>query len=163
MRKTSQELQEIMRQHNVSRIWSWSKWNCFHNSPYEYYLKYIKHIQEDRATSIYTTTGGIAHSILEKFYTKELVYDKMLEDFEDGWITAFDIAGLKFDRNNDEHNDKIAEKYHDCLAHFFANHTVIPYKTAIEQFMLADIGGNLFQGYIDCCFKDNEDNYLKDS
>ena len=159
MRKTSQELQEIMRQHNVSRIWSWSKWNCFHNSPYEYYLKYIKHIQEDRATSIYTTTGGIAHSILEKFYTKELVYDKMLEDFEDGWITAFDIAGLKFDRNNDEHNDKIAEKYHDCLAHFFVNHTVIPYKTAIEQFMLADIGGNLFQGYIDCCFKDNEDNY----
>lgn len=159
MRKTSQELQEIMRQNGVARIWSWSKWNCFHNSPFEYYLKYIKHVPEDRATSIYTTTGGLAHDILERFYTKQLPYDQMLENFEDGWITAFDIAGLKFDRNDEAHNDKIAEKYYDCLAHFFSNHTVIPYKVAIEQFITAMIGDNLFQGYIDCCFKDNNNYY----
>ena len=26
----------------------WSKFNAYHTSPYEYYLKYIKHVPEDR-------------------------------------------------------------------------------------------------------------------
>ena len=39
MRKTSEELQQIMKKENVSRIWSWSRFNSFHNSPYEYYLR----------------------------------------------------------------------------------------------------------------------------
>ena len=41
------------------------------------YLKYIKRAKEDRANSIYVTTGGLAHNILEKFYTNEIPYEKM--------------------------------------------------------------------------------------
>ena len=158
MRKTWEELKQIMKAVGVSRIWSWSKVNCFKISWYEYYLKYIAKAEEDRANSIYTTTGGLVHGILENFYTGKIEFDQMNEDFEDGWVTAFDVAQLKFDRNNEEHNVKIANKYYDDLKHFFANHTPIKNKVAIEQFIKTMIGGNLFQGYIDACFKDNDGN-----
>lgn len=157
-RLTSEELQELMKKEGVSRIWSWSKWNCFHTSPYEYFLKYIQHAKEDRTDCIYTTTGGIAHDILERFYSGELSYENMVDDFDDGWVTAFEIADMKFDRNSPEKNDKISQKYYENLRHFFANHKVLENKPMIEQFVKAKIGDNLFQGYIDVCFKDDEGN-----
>ena len=77
-RLTSEQLQEFMKKEGVNKLWSWSKINCFHTSPYEYYLKYIKKAKEDRADSIYVTTGGLAHNILEKFYTDEITFDKIM-------------------------------------------------------------------------------------
>lgn len=158
-RLTSEELQTLMKNEGVSRIWSWSKWNCFHISPYEYFLKYILHKKEDRTDCIYTTTGGIAHDIMERRYTGKLPYEQMIDDFEDGWVTAFNIAEMKFDRNSPEKNDKISQKYYENLKHFFMNHTPLKYKPVIEQFVKAKIGDNLFQGYIDVCFKDDEGNF----
>lgn len=158
-RLTSEELQTLMKNEGVSRIWSWSKWNCFHTSPYEYFLKYILHKKEDRTDCIYTTTGGIAHDIMERRYTGKLSYEQMIDDFEDGWVTAFNIAEMKFDRNSPEKNDKISQKYYENLRHFFMNHTPLKYKPVIEQFVKAKIGDNLFQGYIDVCFKDDEGNF----
>lgn len=157
-RLTSEQLQTLMKRENVDRIWSWSKINCFHTSPYEYYLKYIKRAKEDRANSIYVTTGGLAHDILEKYYTNQIPYGEMLEQFEDGWTVAVDIAGLKFDRNDENKNASIKDKYYENLIHFFRNHSVMKYKPIIEQFVKVKIDGNLFQGYIDCCFKDEEGN-----
>jgi len=158
-RLTSEELQTLMKNEGVSRIWSWSKWNCFHTSPYEYFLKYILHKKEDRTDCIYTTTGGIAHDIMERRYTGKLPYEQMIDDFEDGWVTAFNIAEMKFDRNSPEKNDKISQKYYENLKHFFMNHTPLKHKPVIEQFVKAKIGDNLFQGYIDVCFKDDEGNF----
>lgn len=157
-RLTSEQLQALMKKENVNRIWSWSKINCFHTSPYEYYLKYIKKVQEDRANSIYTTTGSLAHDILEKFYTNQIEYDEMLDQFEDGWTVAVDIADLKFDRTDEVKNAKIKDKYYENLVHFFGNHAVLKNKPVIEQFVKVKINGNLFQGYIDCAFKDDEGN-----
>lgn len=155
-RLTSEQLQALMKKEGVDRIWSWSKINCFHTSPYEYYLKYIKKAKEDRADSIYTTTGGLAHNILEKFYTNEIPYEKMIDEFEDGWIVAAEIADLKFDRADEERNGKIKDKYYENLVHFFNNHTVLKNKPVIEQFVKVKVGENLFQGYIDLTFKDDE-------
>lgn len=155
-RLTSEQLQALMKKEGVDRIWSWSKINCFHTSPYEYYLKHIKRVKEDRANSIYVTTGGIAHDILEKFYTDQITHGQMVELFEDGWTVAAEIADLKFDRSDEERNDKIKEKYYWNLIHFFMNHTKLEYKPIIEQFVKVKIGDNLFQGYIDCAFKDEE-------
>ena len=157
-RLTREQLQALMKKENVDRIWSWSKINCFHTSPYEYYLKYIKKAKEDRANSIYVTTGGLAHDILEKYYTSQIPYDEMLEQFEDGWMVAVDIADLKFDRTDEEKNAKIKEKYYENLVHFFNNHTILENKPCIEQFIKIKVDNNLFQGYIDCVFKDSEDN-----
>jgi len=148
-----------MEQENCSRIWSWSKFNCFKTSPFEYYLKYIKHTEEDRQDCIYTSTGSLAHDIIEKFYTGKIKYEDMIGEFEDGWITLYNIAQLKFDRNNEEKNKSIGEKYYLDLQHFFKNHTTLKYKPALEQFVKVKIGSHLFHGYIDCCFKDDDDNY----
>lgn len=158
-RLSYEELKKIMEQENVSRIWSWSKFNCFKTSPFEYYLKYIKHAEEDRQDCIYTSTGSLAHDIIEKFYTGKIKYEDMIGDFEDGWVTLYNIAQLKFDRNNEEKNNSIGEKYYLNLKHFFKNHTVLKYKPILEQFVKVKIGNHLFHGYLDCCFKDDDDVY----
>jgi hypothetical protein len=159
VRKTKEELDLLMKQENADRIWSWSRINSFHTSPYEYMLKYIKHIPEDRQDCIYTTTGSIAHDILEKFYTNQIEYTDMINQFEDAWLVAYDIGKLKFDRNDEEKNKKIGDKYYENLKNFFNNHTIIKNKPLIEQFVKFKIGDNLFTGYIDCCFKDDDGNY----
>lgn len=158
-RKTYEELKKIMEQENCSRIWSWSKFNCFKTSPFEYYLKYIKHAEEDRQDCIYTSTGSLAHDIIEKFYTGKISYEDMIGEFEDGWVTLYNIAQLKFDRNNEDKNNSIGEKYYLDLQHFFNNHTPLKNKPALEQFVKVKIGSHLFHGYIDCCFKDDEECY----
>lgn len=155
-RLTSEQLQALMKKEGVDKLWSWSKINCFHTSPYEYYLKYIKKAKEDRANSIYVTTGGIAHDILEKLYTNQITYGEMAEQFEDGWMVAAEIADLKFDRSDEERNAKIKDKYYENLVHFFNNHTKLENKPIIEQFVKVNIGGNLIQGYIDIAFKDDD-------
>ena len=50
----------------------------------------------------------------------------------------------------------IADKYYKNLKHFFNNHHTIPYKVEIERFISVLIGKNVFQGYIDVCFKDSD-------
>lgn len=157
MRLSHDEMEGLKKKYGVDRLWSWSRWNCFHNSPYEYYLKYIRHAKEDRATSIYTTTGGLAHDILEKFYTGQIPFDQMTEEFSDGWLTAYDLAGLKFDRNDDAHDQKIADKYKEDLEHFFRNHKPVTEKLLTEVPVSAKIGDAAFVGYIDAIYKDQEE------
>ena len=158
MRKSKEELQKIQDKYGVSRIWSWSRLNCFHTSPYEYYLKYVAFTKEDRADCIYATTGGMTHSIIERLYSGKIAYEDMDAEFEDAWLTAC-IAELKFDRNDSEKNKKIADKYYKDLKHFFNNHNMLPKKVQLEQFITVMVGGNLFQGYIDACFKDDNGCY----
>ena len=159
MRKTSEELNELCKQLNTDILWSWSRVNCVHNSLYEYYLKYIKHATPDRDNSIYTVTGGICHDIIEKFYNEEISYEQMIDEFNDGWMTAYEIGELKFDRSDSDKNQNIANKYYKDLAHFFTNHKKLPYKLQLEQFVTVKIGDEFYQGYIDCCYKDEDGNY----
>ena len=155
-RKTWDELNEIMQQENVSRAWSGSRIHSFHTSRFEYYLKYIKHVKEDRRDCIYAAMGGTAHNIIERFYSGQIKYEDMINEFEDGWLVSREISQLKFDRNDSEHDQKIADKYYTDLQHFFKNHTVLKNKPALEQFVKMKIGANLLYGYIDCCFKDDD-------
>lgn len=160
MRVSNEELNKICEKYNTDRLWSWSRVNCVHNSLYEYFLKYILHAKEDRDDSIYKVTGGISHDIIEKFYNGEIAYEQMVEEFKDGWLTAFDIAELKFNRSDSTKNDSIAEKYYYDLENFFKTHQKISYKVQLEQFITVKIGEEYYQGYIDCCFKDKEENYV---
>lgn len=158
MRKTFEELQKMCEALKVDRLNSWSRVNCIHNSLYEYYLKYILHKEEDRDDSIYKVTGGISHDIIERFYTGEIIYKDMLEEFEDGWVTAFDVAELKFVRGDGERNKSIAAKYYYDLKNFFSTHEVITDKIDIEQFITIKVGDEYYQGYIDAQVKDNDGN-----
>lgn len=155
-RLTWDELDKIKKKYNVSMLYSWSRIHTFMTSPWEYLLKYIQHIKEDRRDCIYAPMGGLAHDIIEKFYSGKIKYEDMLNEFEDGWVVNYEVSNLKFDRNDEEHDKKIATKYYFDLKHFFKTHSVLTHKPALEKFVTAKIGNNVLQGYIDCCFKDDD-------
>ena len=94
MRKTPEELERIKKQYGVDTLWSFSKLNKYVTSPYEYYLKYILKVKEDRQDGIYAVSGGMVHSIIEKFYKKEISYEDMITQYEDALFT-FEMAELK--------------------------------------------------------------------
>lgn len=158
-RLSTEELNDIKEKYNVSRLWSWSRVNTFITSPYEYMLKYVKHVTEDRQDCAYTTLGSLAHDTIDVLYEGEIKYEDMIDQFEDGWLTAIDIANLKLDRNDEEHDDKLKSKYKYDLQHFFRNHVVYEYDMMIEKSVVAKIGSNVFVGYIDAIYKDNDGNY----
>ena len=158
-RLSKEELDKIKNKYNVSTLYSWSRVNCFMTSPYEYLLKYVLHKKEDIDNCAYAPIGGICHNIIEDFYNGKIKYDDMIQTFEDGWLTAIDLADLKFDRNDEAKNNTIKKKYKDNIEHFFNNHKVIKNKTVLEKFITAKIGSFVLQGYIDCCFKDDDGNY----
>ena len=158
-RLTHEELENIKKKYNTDHLWSWSRMNTFLNSKYEYLLKYILKIPEDRCDSCYTTLGTICHDTLDKFYEGEIEYSDMIDDYNDGYTTAIIIADLKFNRSDEEKNKSIGEKYNDNLIHFFENHTVYKHKLLIEKPIVVNINGNIFVGYIDGLYKDDEGYY----
>lgn len=155
-RLTWEELDKLKKDNNVSRLWSWSRVHSFTVSKFEYFLKYVKHVKEDRRDCIYAAMGGTAHDIIERFYSGQIKYEDMINEFEDGWLVSREISQLKFDRNDSEHDQKIADKYYTDLQHFFKNHAVLKNKPALEKFVKMKIDTNLLYGYIDCCFKDDD-------
>lgn len=158
-RLTGEELRAVMKKYGVDELWSWSKVDTAITSMYEYFLKYVLRIKEDRTDCAYAPMGGICHSTIEDFYSGKIKHKDMIEQFSDGWITAIDIADLKFDRNDAEKNNSISGKYKMNLEHFFRNHKKIPYNVVLEKFMTAKIGDHVFQGYIDAIYKDADGNY----
>ncbi len=158
-RLTYEELEKIKQKHGVQRLWSWSRMNTFMTSKFEYLLKYILKSKEDRCDSCYTTLGTICHDTLDKFYEGEIKYEDMIDDYNDGFTTAITIADLKFNRSDEEKNKSIGEKYNENLVHFFQNHTIYKYKLLVEKPIVVNINGNVFVGYIDALYKDDDGNY----
>ena len=158
-RLSHEELEKIKKKHNVDRLWSWSRMNTFMTSKFEYLLKYILKSKEDRCDSCYTTLGTICHDTLEKFYEGKIKYEDMVDDYNDGFTTVITIADLKFNRSDAEKNKSIGEKYNENLAHFFRNHTIYKHKLLVEKPIVVDIDGNVFVGYIDALYKDDDDCY----
>ncbi len=154
-RKTIEEINALKKKFSVDRFWSWSRLNKYQISSFEYFLKYVLHKAEDRATSIYAPLGGIVHDILEKFYSGELKYAQMLESFED-YLFTLEFSDYKFNHNDEEKNRKIADKYIYDMKHFFKNHNPLKFKVALEEFVTAKIGNHVFMGYIDLVFKDGD-------
>lgn len=158
-RLSYEELEKIKQKYNVSRIWSWSRLSTYMTSKYEYLLKYILKAPEDRCDSCYTTLGTICHDTLDNFYEGKIKYEDMIEDYNNGFTTAIVIADLKFNRTDEEKNKSIGDKYNENLIHFFKNHTVYKHKLLIEKPVVININGNIFVGYIDGLFKDDEGYY----
>lgn len=158
MRLTSEELNEVKNKFGVKELWSFSKFDTYRTSQYEWMLKYIKHLPENNEKqSAYASLGGAVHDTIEKLYDKSIKYEDMIKEFEDIWMTNIDIAELVFDRNDSKKNDSIKNKYYADLVHFFTNYKQLPYKMQNEQFVTIKITNDIvMQGYIDACYK-NED------
>ena len=148
MRMDKEQLNEIKAKYNVDELWSFSKVHCYEVSPYNYFLKYIKHIKETDKTSIYSESGSSVHSILEKFYNGEIAYEQMIGQYNES-LTIFNIADLKYNKSDVEKNAAIANKYEECIKHFLCTHQKIPGKTRTEEFLITKVGKYVFQGYAD--------------
>lgn len=158
-RLTYEELEKIKTKYGVDRLWSWSRMSTYLTSKFEYLLKYILKSKEDRCDSSYVTLGTICHDTLEKFYEGKIKYEDMIDDYNDGFTTAITIADLKFNRSDEEKNKSIGEKYNENLIHFFKNHVPYKHKLLVEKPIVVNINGNVFVGYIDGLYKDDDGNY----
>lgn len=159
MRLSYEELNEIKKKFGVDQLWSFSKFDSYRTSKYEWMLKYIKHLPENNEKqSAYASLGGAVHDVLEGLYDGKVKYEDMLEQFEDIWMTNIDIAQLVFDRNDSTKNDNIKNKYYKDLVHFFKNYNKLTYKMQNEQFVTIKITDDIvMQGYIDAVYKNEDD------
>lgn len=159
-RKSLEELNEIKQKYGIDNLYSWSKYKTYKEDPYEYYLKYILKIPEDRQ-NIYTHSGSCVHDILEKYYIGEIKQEDMLPMYEDALFTM-NIAEYKYDRNDSDKNEKIANKYESCIKYFLKNHQKPNWNMICEPFVAIKISDDiLFQGYIDNLAIDRDDESKK--
>lgn len=148
-RKSGEELERIKKEYNVFDIYSWSKYNLYDTDMYGWFLRYILKLSGDRKDSIYGASGGEVHDLMEGFYLGEINKEDLVSMYEDKMF-ELDISGYKFDRNDEEKNDAIAEKYHYCNKHFLENFKPIQGENiGLEKFLLIKVGSFLFQGYSD--------------
>ena len=159
MRKTYEQLNKIKNKLGIETLWSWSRFHSYCVDPYGYLLKYIKKVPELKKDSIWGVSGGIAHSILEDYYTNKLKYEEMISEYENQ-LFAMNSMELKYNRVDAEANRNTGDKYENCLRHFFTHYKPIENKVILEQFVTIKIGEFYFQGYVDCIFKDSEGNYI---
>lgn len=159
MRLSYEELNEIKKKFGVDQLWSFSKFDSYRTSKYEWMLKYIKHLPENNdKQSAYASLGGAVHDVLEGLYDGTINYEDMIDHFEDIWTTNIDIAQLVFDRNDSTKNDNIKNKYYKDLVHFFKNYKKLPYKMQNEQFVTIKVTDDIvMQGYIDAVYKNEDD------
>lgn len=151
-RKTGKELTELCNKFGVNVLWSWSRYHCYKQDKWEYFLKYVLHEPEDRTNSIYCVSGGNVHDIIEKLYNGEIEYDDMPELYEDSLFTM-NCAELKYNRSDSEKNDLIANKYENCIRHFFKNHNLIKFPHKVEHFITIKISDDIYmQGYVDMLY-----------
>jgi hypothetical protein len=160
LRLTSEQLQEVMKKYGVDELYSWSKVNTFMTSPYEFYLQYILYKKPDVDNCAYAPLGGCVHQIIEDYYSGKIEYEDMIDNFEDSWITAIEIANLLFDRNDEIKNNNIKNKYKEDLTYFFKQHKTLENKVELERFLSAKIGDYVLQGYADAITKDNDGNFV---
>lgn len=159
-RKTYDELNQIKAEYGVNTLWSWSRYKTYKEDPYEYMLKYIKRIKEDRH-NIYSYSGSAVHSLIEDYYNGEIKKEDMLPKYEDE-LLMMNLSEYKYDRNDADKNEKIANKYEACIRHFFSNHTKPNWSMVTEPFVIIKIAdGIVFQGYIDNLAVDNDDTQKK--
>ena len=159
IRKSKEELEQIKQRYNTDQLWSWSKFNTYKTSPFEYKLNYIDKIKQDKTDSAFGAYGNAIHSCLENYYSGNIKYEDMINEFEDVLFTL-ELSNLKFDRTNEDKNKNISQKYIASIKHFLLNHNPITSNVDLERFLLIDIGGNIFQGYADLIRKDAEGNFI---
>ena len=146
-RLNKKQLEKLKKKHKVNKIWSFSKVSKFKNCSYSYFLRYIKGIAE-LEDGIYAILGGNFHDILEDFYDGKIKKEDVVDDWE---LFKFNVqmAELKFNKSDEDFNEKIAEKYYSCLDHYAKNFEPIDGKVATEKVVVIKVGKFLFVGYID--------------
>jgi len=141
------------------RLWSYSRVNEFVGCRYSYFLHRI--LKKHGSDNIYGVVGNLVHDILERYYNKEILYEQMIDEFEDGF-TLVENSNYKFSSDPDK-NESMKKKYYDCIIHFFNNHQSVPYKIYNEFEFFIPVDEYLFLGYVDAFYIDENKNvYITD-
>lgn len=149
-RKTQKEIDDIKRSLGIKNLWSWSRYKTYKDDKFTYYLKYIKQVPPDRADSLYAPLGSVIHEIIENYHNGKLNKSELVDRYKEK-LYELSLFGYKFDRNDEEKNQIIQQKYDESISHFLSNYIKPNYKTILEKFVLIKITPNIyFQGYIDC-------------
>lgn len=152
-RITKEVLNELKKQYNTNKVYSWSKLDCFLTDKWIYYLRYIKREKPDNRNGAYAEIGTVVHNQLESFYEDNLTNEQMVNNLLDGYDECM-LKGFKFDKFDDKMNKKIADKYIFCCKHFLESHKRAMGSTKCEAFVplvLQDKDGEnkIIQCYID--------------
>ena len=152
MRLSYEELEKVKQQYGVDILWSFSRFNCYRTSKYEYMLKYVQKIKENNdKMSAYAPLGTVCHDNIEAYYDGKLSADSLPNEFDEAFTVNIDIAGLCFDRCDSTKNENIKTKYYKNLMHYFENFKPMDIKPTLEQFLTIKVTNNIvFQGYADC-------------
>ena len=152
MRLSYEELNKIKEQYGVDILWSFSRFNCYRTSKYEYMIKYIQKVKENNdKVSAYAPLGTVCHDNIEAYYEGKLSADSLPNEFDDAFTVNIDIAGLCFDRCDNIKNENIKTKYYKNLMHYFENFKPMDVTPKLEQFVTIKVTDDIvFQGYADC-------------
>lgn len=161
MRLSFEELEKVKEKYKVDTLWSFSRFDTYRTSKFEYLLKYIQKKKENNdVISAYAPLGGAVHDLIEGLYEDKLKFESLSSEFDDVWTTNIEVADLKFDRCDSTKNNSIKNKYYIDLMHFFSNYNKLPYKMINEQFLTIKISDDIvFQGYADALYQ-NEDGII---
>jgi RecB family exonuclease len=157
-RRNYEEIEQLKKDLNVARLWSFSRINTYITCSYSYFLKYIKK-EKERETSIYSLLGTAFHDILEKYYNHKISYEEMLDEANAVMLNIELNTDLRFDKSDKDKNENIKNKYFECIRHFFENHKSVDFKVLTEKEIIIKIGNHYFQGYIDAIHKE-KDTYI---
>lgn len=152
MRLSYEELNKVKEEYGVDILWSFSRFNCYRTSKYEYMLKYIEKVKENNdKMSAYAPLGTVCHDNIEAYYDGKLSADSLPNEFDDAFTVNIDIAGLCFDRCDNTKNENIKTKYYKNLMHYFENFKPMDVTPKLEQFLTIKVTDDIvFQGYCDC-------------
>ena len=152
MRLSYEELEKVKQQYGVDILWSFSRFNCYRTSKYEYMLKYVQKVKENNdKMSAYAPLGTVCHDNIEAYYDGKLSADSLPDEFDEAFTVNIDIAGLCFDRCDSTKNENIKTKYYKNLIHYFENFKPMDVKPTLEQFLTIKVTDDIvFQGYADC-------------
>lgn len=160
MRLTNEELNDVCKKYNVDELWSFSRFDSWRNSKFEYYLKYIKHETPQGEISPYGCLGGECHDLIEKFYSGEIKYEDLADAFDTAFATNIDMLGYKFNRSDETMDQSIKKRYFENLLEFYKHFKPLPYKLACEKFVTCKVTDDIvMQGYIDATYKDDDSVY----
>ena len=152
MRLSYEELNKVKEEYGVDILWSFSRFNCYRTSKYEYMLKYIEKVKENNdKMSAYAPLGTVCHDNIEAYYDGKLSADSLPNEFDDAFTVNIDITGLCFDRCDSTKNENIKTKYYKNLMHYFENFKPMDVTPKLEQFVTVKVTDDIvFQGYCDC-------------
>ena len=119
--------------------WSYSRIECFNSCRYKFFMKYIKHIQEE--PMFYASYGSFMHKLIEQFYKGELTKEDMLIKF---------LFGFQNEVKGEHPTGNIVQSYLQKGIEYIQNIQPFPYNVvAVERKVEFDVDGIPFVGFID--------------